>query len=238
MPVQGYASWHTEGIHAVPTGRYESTVPRAHGEHRGAQSTTVTTYNVAKEPLPRTAHLRDPSRARHRSSTLDANIKPIIVTTNHTRPLNSSSHVQTPPASARPASPSVRDPYRSSEETYYAQPASSMRARSHNRHHSHSSAMDTDDIYRLRDRAGDDRLVRAPRLNPPGDIHRPHSRQGMYVKEPRVGEPRITTTTTTTYENDYEYTKPSDLARWDLEHDRPKSRSARRESFGRDSTLR
>ncbi|KAK8102757.1 hypothetical protein PG984_015903 [Apiospora sp. TS-2023a] len=221
----GYAApWYGGDIHAVPTARYDSSVPRGSGEHRAAPAATITTYNVTKEPFHRSSSVREPSRNRHRSSTLDtgSTIKPIIVTTNHSRPHNSSSHTSS--SAARPSSPS-QNPYRASgEETYYAQPASSIRARSQHRH-TQSATLDNDELYRLRERvSGDDRL-RAPRLGPVVDPYRPHSRQGGYVSQPRIS--------TSTVEDNFEYTKPSDLVRHDLDHDGPRSRAGRRESFDR-----
>ncbi|KAI1876021.1 uncharacterized protein JN550_001517 [Neoarthrinium moseri] len=209
----GYGASYTGDIHAVPTARYDATIPRRQGEghHRAPTTTTITTYNVTKEPLTRNASTRDQSRTRHRSSTIDTgSVKPIIVTTNHSRPHDSgTSH-----RSRRPESPN-RDPYRSSEETYYSQPASSIRARSHNRHH--SASIDNDEFYRARERLGGDDRLRAPA--------RPHSRGSMYVNTPKGSIADFAV-------DDYEYTKPSDLARYDLDHDRPRSRS-RRDSFDR-----
>ncbi|KAH6647090.1 hypothetical protein BKA67DRAFT_663437 [Truncatella angustata] len=214
----GYNSLYNGDLHAVPTGRYDAAVPRRTGDHHHRPATTtITTYNVTKEPISRTTSLRDPSRTRHRSSTIDTgSVKPIIVTTNHSRPHNSntpSTHTSSS-TSRRPESPS-RDPYRSSEETYYTQPASSIRSRSHQRHH--SANYEQDDFYRMRERMGGN-----DRLHTPA---RPHSRQGMYANNPRASA--------TGFAEDYEYTKPSDLARYDLDHDRPRSRAGRRDSFDR-----
>lgn len=211
----GYNSLYNGDIHAVPTSRYDAVVQRRPGDHhhhhRGA---TITTYNVTKDPVTRSASVRDHSRTRHRSSTFDSGaVKPIIVTTNHSRPHNSGSHVS---GSSRRLESPIRNPYRSSEEVYYAQPASSIRSRSHQRHN--SATYDREDIYRMRERVsgGDDRLRAPPR---------PLSRQSMYGGTPR--------TSATEFVEDYEYTKPSDLARYDLDHERPRSRTSRRDSFDR-----
>ncbi|KAK6081563.1 hypothetical protein SCUP234_04768 [Seiridium cupressi] len=223
MPVGvGYNSLYNGDIHAVPTGRYDTSIPRRTGDsHHRPATTTITTYNVTKDPVARSNSVRDYSRNnRHRSSTLDtSSVKPIIVTTNHSRPHNSSSHTSSS-TSRRPESPS-RDLYRSSEENFYSQPASSIRSRSHQRHH--SATYDQDEIYRMRERMGGDDRPRAPA--------RPHSRQSMYVNQPRASGTDFVT-------DDYEYTKPGDLARYDLDHDRPRSRAGRRDSFDRGAYYR
>ncbi|KAH8662005.1 hypothetical protein BX600DRAFT_308001 [Xylariales sp. PMI_506] len=213
MPLSvGYSSLYGGDIHTIPTSPYHAT--RRQAEQSRGPVATITTYNVTKDPITRSASVRDTSRTRHRSSTMDSGpVKPIIVTTNHSRPHNSSSHN----TSGRSGSPS-RDPYRSSEETYYAQPASSIRSRSHTRHGGVTS--DNEEFYRLRERVGGDDRLRAP--------GRPHSRQSMYV-----GTSRPSTSAIDFGLEDYEYTKPSDLARYDLDHDRPRSRTGRRDSIER-----
>ncbi|ETS78468.1 hypothetical protein PFICI_10530 [Pestalotiopsis fici W106-1] len=205
-------------IHAVPTGRYDTTALRRTGEHSHHRpaTTTITTYNVTKEPTVQSTTSRDPSRSRHRSSTFTTgSVKPIIVTTNHSRPHNPSSHASSV-VPRRPESPG-RDPYRSSEETYYSQPASSIRSRSHQRHN--STGYDHESLHRMRERIGavDDRL-RAP--------VRTHNRAPTYSNLPRGSSADYAM-------DDYEYTKPSDLARYDLDHERPRSRNGRRDSIDR-----
>ncbi|CAJ2504066.1 Uu.00g114600.m01.CDS01 [Anthostomella pinea] len=224
----GYNSHYTGDVHAVPTARYDATVPRRAHEHKANPPTaTITTYNITKDPVARSTSRT--GTGRHRSSTIDAAppVKPIIVTTNHhSRPHGSSSHTS---SSARATSPS-RDPYRSSEETYYAQPASSIRARSQHRHsHSYSqSATLGDEFYRLRERVGGDDRLRAPVRagTVPFGHSRPHST--VYANTANTG-----TTAVADYEDEgYEYTKPSDLARYDLDHGRDQRRS-RRDSVDR-----
>lgn len=213
MPVYNTAPYD---LHAVPTARYDASASRRnpdHHHHRPA-TTTITTYNVTKDPVSRSASTRDhTSHGRHRSSTIDTgSVKPIIVTTNHSRPQHTSSHASSG-TSRRPESPS-RDPYRTSEEAYYTQPASSIRSRSHQRHQ--SATYEHDDLYRMRERMGGDSHSRTP--------VRPSSRQGTYVSAPRASA-------TAFGMEDYEYTKPGELARYDLDHDRPRSRASRRDSF-------
>lgn len=222
MPTNvGYGSSYYGGdIHTVPTGRYDTTAPRGTNGHRGVPA-TITTYNVThKDNVPRSSSVRNPSATRHRSSTVDSNAtKPIIVTTNHSsRPHNSSSHSGS--GSGRTNSP-TRDAYRSSEDTYFAQPASSIRSRSSHRH-TQSATLDSDEFHRLRDRVGGDDRLRAPR-GAGTDSYRRH-------REYAGAAPRDTSENG--YEG-YEYTKPGELARYDLDNDRPRSRAGRRESFDR-----
>ena len=222
----GYSSLFPGELHAYPTSRHDNVTPRHHGssDHRGSSTapTTTTTYTVRKEPLvARSSSVRDHSRTR-RSSTIDsAQKRPIIVTTSQSKH-GVTSHV---PSSARPGSPS-RDPYRSSEEgPYYTQPASSIRSRSQNRNSysggaPFSATMDNDEYLRLRERTADDRL--APRTERSA---RPPS---IYASVPRHANAPID------YGDEgYEYTKPSDLARYDLDNDRGSSQRRRRDSFGR-----
>lgn len=197
--------------------RYTS---NSRGHHSGTPTTTTTTYAVTKDPLARGASLRDASRTRnHRSSTLDStSARPVIVTTTQSRPQASSSSHHS--SSNRHSSP-ARDEYRSSDTTFYTQPASSIRSRSHHRGGSYSATMDNEEFTRLRERTLDPTL---PRHDP----YRPSRSSTMYVNNARHGNAPVD------YGGDgYEYTTPSDLARYDLDHTRPPSRSRRRESIDR-----
>ncbi|KAI0476544.1 hypothetical protein GGR56DRAFT_694116 [Xylariaceae sp. FL0804] len=222
MPANiGYnSSQYTGDIHAVPTARYDAASPRRSHDHKAGQTTTITTYNVTKEPVARSA-----SHNRYRSSTVDSSSsKPVIVTTNHSKPYGSSSHA----SSGTKATSPPRDPYRSSEETYYAQPASSIRGRSQHHHsHSYTPGSKNDELYRLRERVGGDERIRAPasRGADPFRQSRPSTKygDGSYAGSSAVAD----------YEDaGYEYTRPSDLARYDLSRGR-EQRGARRESFDR-----
>ncbi|KAI0138048.1 hypothetical protein F4776DRAFT_73864 [Hypoxylon sp. NC0597] len=233
MPVSvGYNPHYSGDLHTVQTARYDATAPRRANDHKASGSnptTTITTYNVTKDPAPRTSNT-----ARRRSSTVDSGaVKPIIVTTSHARPHGSSSH--TTSSAARQASPS-RDPYRSSDETYYTQPASSIRGRSQHRYghgYSQSATLSNDEFNRLRERVGDDRL-RAP-LHTATDYYRYPLTHATYTNPPHD----LGTTAVIDYENEgYEYTKPSDLARYDLDHDRQQPRRSRRDSFDRPNYYR
>ncbi|TQN66743.1 hypothetical protein CSHISOI_08706 [Colletotrichum shisoi] len=217
----GYSSMYGGDIHVMPTSstRYASSGSRGH-HHSGAPATTTTTYAVTKDPLARGTGLRDASRNRsHRSSTLDSTAaRPVIVTTTQARPQASlSSHHS---SSNRHPSP-VRDEYRSSDATFYTQPASSIRSRSHHRGGSYSATMDNEEFTRLRERTLDPTLARH-------DTYRPSRSSAIYANSTRHASAPIDIGG-----DGYEYTTPSDLARYDLDHTRPPSRSRRRESLDR-----
>jgi zinc finger CCCH domain-containing protein 13 len=210
MPVvsnAGYSSYYPGDIHVQPTSR--------HDYRSGAVPVTTTTYTVRQDPVARSTNARDGSRVR-RSSTIDSAAKrpPIIVTTKHATPSSQAS------SGARTGSPS-RENYRSSDEgAYYAQPASSIeRARSSTRQ-PFSATLDDDEYRRLRERTGDDRLLGTARHDPyrarPGALYNNVPHRYSTIDYGVEG---------------YEYTKPSDLARYDLDNDRP--HRSRRESFDR-----
>ena len=160
------------------------------------------TYAVRKEPLSRSTSVNDGTRV-HRVVEHSSK-RPIIVTTKHHAP------------GPRSGSPS-RDPYRSSDEgQYYALPASSI---PRGRVTGHVPAMDEEDIQRLRDRTQRDGSGRG------GDPYR-SSRPG-----PRYAGTHHRSPTMDFDDEGYEYTNPSDLARYDLDHDR--HQRARRESLDR-----
>ncbi|KAI1348067.1 hypothetical protein F5Y01DRAFT_293418 [Xylaria sp. FL0043] len=238
MPVNiGYNPPYTGELHAVPTARYEASAPRRHepkvAPGPAPPTATVTTYNVStKDSVSRSLSRSN----RNRSSTVDAHSgKPIIVTTNHPRPHVTSSHAS---GSARAGSPS-REPYRSNDDAYYAvQPASSIRSRSHNRHSYHQGAPLGDEFYRLRERvagpgaAGDDRFWGPSRTSTDNFRNpRPHV---LYAATPAHSTHHATPaynngSAVVDYDDDYyEYTKPSELVRYDLDHDR--DRRSRRDS--------
>ncbi len=224
MPIGVGYNAYPGGLHAIPTAQYDASIPRRGNEHRTptAPTTTITTYNVTKDPVARSSSLRDTGYhpGHRRSSTAEpAATRPIIVTTNHAKPQASSSHTS---SATRPTSP-PQNAYRTADEPYYSQPASSLPSRGQNRHyghgHSQSATLDNDEFYRLRERVGGDERLRAP------DPYRHARSQPIYPSVPRNGASALTG-----YEDEgFEYTGPSDLARYDLEHDR--TRKNRRESF-------
>jgi hypothetical protein len=203
MPVTtgGYGSLYSGDVHAMSNSHHEGLSRPADEYRTSAVPVTANTYAVRKEPLSRSTSVNDGTRA-HRVAD-HTNKRPIIVTTKH--------H----PPGPRAGSPS-RDPYRSSDEgQYYAEPASSIpRSRAAGQPPS-TTAMDEEEYRRLKDRTHHDRLgnrgadpYRPPRPGPlyAGPNHRPNNAFEFN-------------------DEGYEYTKPSDLARYDLDHDRrPKPR--------------
>lgn len=222
MPVGMNFAPYGGDIHVMPLSRHDS-MSRPSSDYHPANSVpvTTTTYAVRKDrdpPPPVTSGREDRGRV-HRSSTIDSSTSkrpPIIVTTKHPPP---GSHAL---PNVRGESP-TRDPYRSSEEgSYLTQPASSVsRSRSTTRA-PFSAALDNDDYARLRERTGDERL----HSSRPAEYRPPPRPVPLYHHMP----PRPTSAIDYGDEG-YEYTKPSDLARYDLDTTRP--HRPRRESFDR-----
>lgn len=187
----------------------------------GPVPVTTTTYTVRKDPVTRSASVREHSRNRastldNRSSTFEVVKRPPIVVT--TRVAKEAPSTQDGSYTPRREAPSSTDRGRDYRETddYYAQPASSIRSRSHTRPHasgSISSTLDNEEVHRLRQRTNDGRLQ--PSWNEPRR-ERPTS---FYAAMPRHGAP-----TTDMGDSGYEYTKPSDLVRYDLDNDRRPAR--------------
>lgn len=182
---------------------------------------TTTTYTVRKDPVTRSTSVREHSR--NRASTLDsrssnfepAKRPPIIVTTRQTKETPSTQDASYTPRRDGPSNADRGRDYRETDD-YYAQPASSIRSRSHTRPHgfsSMSSTLDNEEFHRLRQRTNDGRLQ--PSWNEPRR-ERPTS---FYAAPPRQSVPN-----SDMGDSGYEYTKPSDLVRYDLDHDRRSSR--------------
>lgn len=151
------------------------------------------------------------SRSHRLSDEAPTKRPPIIVTTKHAAGSGG----------GRSGSPS-RDPYRSSDEgQYYTQPATSI-PRGRGSAHPSSTTIDSDEYQRLRDRTEHDRLL-GPRTT---DTFRSSRPAVLYSTSHRAG--------TLEFDDEgYEYTKPGELARYDLDHDRDKPRRSRRESLDR-----
>ncbi|KAK1758603.1 hypothetical protein QBC47DRAFT_358438 [Echria macrotheca] len=210
MPVTsaGYTSLYGGDIHVLPTSHHDLVSRQAADYRRDPVPASTTTYAVRKDPLARSTSVRDGDRAQ-RPSAADASKRPIIVTTKHA----TGTH---PSGGIRSGSPS-RDPYRSSDEgQYYSQPASSItRGRIHS--HPQSASIDSEEFQRLRERT-----ELSPRTT--AEPFRSTRPTVVYADTPRRGHHE--------YEEDgYEYTRPADLAKYDLDHDRP--RRSRRESLDR-----
>lgn len=226
----GQTSFYPGDIHVLPT-RYDSaatTQPHYNHHRHNSSSTstsanwrgpnvsvpvTTTTYTVRKDPITRNTSVREHSR--NRSSTLDSISKrpPIIVTTRQAKESSSTSHASASrdvPPSPAPDKDRGRNSYR---EDYYSLPASSARSRSHTRPYasgSMSSTLDNEEFHRLRQRTNDDRLApsrtESRRERPTSLYATSTSRHGVASAD--LGE------------SGYEYTKPSDLVRYDLDNDR------------------
>ncbi|KAL2757736.1 hypothetical protein ACRALDRAFT_2025463 [Sodiomyces alcalophilus JCM 7366] len=216
----GFTSMYGGDIHVMPTSsRYQSAGSRAYptvspppnpaAAAAPTTTTTTTTYAVSKDPLARGSGHRESGRA-HRSSTIDsAATRPVIVTTSKPR-----AQLPTAPHSHH-ASP-TRDEFRPND-SFYTQPASSRRSRSHHRGATYGGT--TDDYAYLR--PADGLLSSRP------DPYRPSRPAVLYAGQTRHNPAAIDYG-----DAGYEYTTPSDLARYDLSHDRP-SRSRRRDSVDR-----
>lgn len=222
----GQSSFYGGDIQVIPT-RYETTTTTQppHNHHRHSSSTsaaanwrgpnvpvTTTTYTVRKDPITRNTSVREHSR--NRSSTLDSVSKrpPIIVTTRQAKEPSSSAHASASrdvPASPAPDKDRGRNNHR---DDYYTLPASSTRARSHTRPYASgtmSSTLDSEEFHRLRQRTNDERLAPSwtePRRERPTSIYTTTTPRHSVAND--VGE------------SGYEYTKPSDLVRYDLDNDR------------------
>ncbi|KAK0729924.1 hypothetical protein B0H67DRAFT_15793 [Lasiosphaeris hirsuta] len=222
-PSAGYTSLYSGDVVLPPPhhehhDHHDALVSRPPPDYRREPAPVTTTYAVRKDSIPRTSSVKDDTSRTHRPAAADtatAPKRPIIVTTKHT----SGNHAA---GGARTGSP-TREPYRASDEgQYYSQPASSInRSRSTTRAAPYSAAMDNDEYLRLKERTEHDRL-----LNPrPTDPYRSSRPTVLYANTPHR-------TTTMEFDDEgYEYTKPSDLARYDLDHDKP--RRSRRESLDR-----
>lgn len=219
MPVtsadSGYDALYAGDLHAMSSSHHGALVSRPAGDYEydyrsSAVPVSSTTYAVRKDPIPRSTSVKETGSRSHRSSTLDgASKRPIIITTKH------GAGAEAP--TSRTESP-TRDGYKiADDKQYYAEPASSInRARSTTRP-SMSAALDNDEYRRLRERTE----LLGPRTA--NDSYRPSRPSVLYSATPHRGD-------TIEYDDaGYEYTRPSDLARYDLDH-HPQPRRGRRDS--------
>lgn len=211
MPVMpssmGYNPAYPGDIHSYPTvpsrhangssRYYYPTAPHPHGQGNSA-------YAVADEAAPRSSRPRDavPASARtRRSSTIDSNHRrPIIITTNAP---SSRTHGHNPSARDRSKSPSRDDyppthgPRRSRGVSQHGGPAPS-----------YSPTFDDGDEHAGRARGPD--IVPASGRADPYRASRPTV---VYPSDPRH--------TTVDIGGQYGYTKPGELAQYDLDHSKP-----------------
>ncbi|KAJ2894531.1 hypothetical protein MKZ38_007457 [Zalerion maritima] len=200
---------------------------------------STTTYQVAQDPVTRSSSLRQmangPSSSATnrsgRSSTLDANAnRPIVITSGGAnRPHASSSHSSGRPGDRSPS----RDAYRTGDDQYYSQPASSMRTRSSHRP-AYSATLDNDELARLRDR-GDPRLLEPYRpIGSGGPVYhsskhpRSSSAAGSAAGGGVTSSSKDHKQQAYVPEEGYEYYRPADLARFDLENPNAAGGSSRR----------
>lgn len=215
MPTSvGYSSMYAGDMHVVPSASQRHYItPRGYATATTPSGvpTTTRTYAVTQDPRA-SSKTRDGSRTRR--STLDSTSRPpvIITTTQPDRPHASSSSHST---NIRSGSP-IRDEYRASDGQVYAQPASSIRARSAAR--PYHAASSSEDYGRYRDRADShltSRDLEAYRNSRPSVV---------YPSDPRHSTAAID------YGNDYQYTNAGELVKYDLDQSKP-SRSRRHDSF-------
>lgn len=215
---QPLTSSHEHHVHAIPTSRREVVVPPRGGSSSTTSNagTVMTTYKIKADPPSRSSSLRDGSRTR-RSNTVESNIRPAVVTTvaQRHRPVVHS---------GRPASP-LKSPYRSSEEEYYAIPASSSHGHGHHQKR-YSATMDNADMNRLATERETNRLRVVP------------GREGAAYTgtRPRQAYPapavRHADTVADDYGDDgYGYTNPRDLVQYDLNNNTSSRSHSRRDSL-------
>lgn len=212
-----YDALYGGDVHAMSASHHGAMVPRPPDDYddydyrSSAVPVSSTTYAVRKDPIPRSTSVKEGGSRSHRSSTLDTTSKrPIIITTKH----------GAESSAAREESP-TRDPYRTSDEgQYYAEPASSINRNRSSTRAPYSAALDNDEYRRLRERTE----MPAPRTA--NDPYRPARPTVIYSNTPHRGD-------TMEYDDDgYEYTKPSDLARYDLDQNQHRSsHRSRRDSY-------
>ncbi|CAG8981079.1 hypothetical protein HYALB_00013344 [Hymenoscyphus albidus] len=182
----------TSTLHVIPTSRQH--IPTGHSRSSsstsGSAGIITTTYKVTAEPPPRTSSVR--SDSKRRSSTLENHNRPTVVTTvkQHKPVIHS----------ARPSSP-MKNPYRSSNEDYYAVPASSHHD-TRSRHHRPA------DI----DTSGNRLRVSSARHDPGyNGSSRPRSQYPVPVAR------HTDTSSNGDYPDDgFGYTNPRDLVQYDL----------------------
>lgn len=231
-----------------------------HSHHAQHQSSTVPagalaarSHMVGKDPITRSTSLREPSRSHRKSFSEMAQKRPIIITNTTTNSsdtaANSTSASRGPPSPTRadhfrpPSAEPVRGPSMR-DDSYYSVPAASAALRSRGARYSYSgvpwsATSDNDELRRLRGRH--DSRHSAPRTDsfPRGrpmsayvDIPRHSSAGSTSLGSNPVGFASATGSGIGSFgDQGYEYTKPSDLARYDLTYEQAAPRHRRRDSF-------
>ena len=224
LPSNMYASpVHEHHTHSLPTSRREVSINRRSSVSSvgTAGPFTTTTYKVTADPRSSTR-----SSSRSRGLTLDSQARPTIVTQ---APKPQHRPVVHSAAGGKPASPLLKNPYRSSEVEYYTVPATSNKHGDHHRYYHHkrySATMDNADMHRLANERDTGRL----RVNA--------GREVTYRNTPRArpiysgSAVRHADTVAADYgDNGYGYTNPRDLVQYDLNNQTAPRHQSRRESY-------
>ncbi|CAK7264826.1 hypothetical protein SEPCBS57363_001277 [Sporothrix epigloea] len=231
-----------------------------HSHHAQHQSSTVPaggpaarSHIVGKDPITRSTSLREPDRSHRKSFSEMTQKRPIIITNTTTNSSDTAANLTS--ATRKPPSPTRADHFRPPsaepvrgpsmrDDNYYSVPATSAALRSRGARYSYSGApmsatLDNDELRRLRGRH--DSLHSAPRTD-----SFPRSRpMSAYVHVPRhgsagpaslgsnpIGSASASGSGIGSFgDQGYEYTKPSDLARYDLTYEQAAPRHRRRDSF-------
>jgi hypothetical protein len=206
-------------MHVIPTSRREIIpTPRSSSSSVSTGPVITTTYKVSADGGSR---VREGSRSR-RSTLTDSTTRPYIPTIVTTSPRHKPVIHS---AGGRPTSP-LKDLHRSSQEDYYAVPATS---RHKHHHHRYSDTMDNADMKRLSRERDSSRVRMSGPREPAYAAQRTQPRYTGAV--PR----RHADTVAEDYgDNGYGYTNPRDLVQYDLNTNEAPRHHKRRESFGKD----
>ncbi|KXX72857.1 hypothetical protein MMYC01_210679 [Madurella mycetomatis] len=177
--------------------------------HEDLVSRPADEYRTSAVPISATTYAVRKEPLSRSTSVTDGTRQHRVIEPTSKRPIIvTTKHAPSGPRSGSPS----RDPYRSSDE-YYTLPASSIPRGRPSGHGAFSPTMDEEEYRRLKERT-----TRG------GDSYR-SSRQGPLYPG------TANRSNTLDFDDDgYEYTNPSDLVRYDLDHDRPRKR---RESVDR-----
>lgn len=221
--VSGYSPMHSEHLHNMSPRREVIPGPRSSTSSIATTGpTTTTTYKIAPESAR--SSVREGSRTRR--STLENSSRPavpaIVTAAPRHRPVVHS-------GSARPASP-MTNPYRSSEEEYYAIPGTSHHGH-HGHHHHHqkrySATMDNADMNRLAWEHESSRL----RPGSTREVAYTGTRNRNSYSSALVPHRHADTVSEDYGDNGYGYTNPRDLVQYDLNKTAPSRHSSRHDSF-------
>lgn len=215
----GYTSLYAGDMHVLPAStRHPVTTPRGYTVSTTSSGVPTTTRTYAVTQDPRVRHSVAQDHGRNRRSTLDSGGRPpvIVTTTQKDRPGTASTHSS---STHRAASP-VRHSQRASEGQFFTQPATSARNRTSIPTYS-TNSFETDDYSRSRDRT---------------DSFAARDAEAYRNSRPSVtypSDPRHSTAAVDYGDEGYQYTNAGELARYDLDHTKPRKSSRHRESVDR-----